>query len=368
VAKNYYEVLGIPKSASVDEVKKAFRALAHKYHPDKKTGDVEKFKELNEAYSILSNDKKRAEYDSYGRVFNEAGGNGNSQSGFRGQGSGTEGFDFSQFQNGFQGNFEGFDFGDIFGDIFGGGGGQGNGRSRGRDISIDIEIPFIDSVFGTERKILFKKTALCLTCNGSGAKAGSEVIVCSTCNGKGQIHETKRSFMGAFSTVKTCTVCHGTGKMPKEKCATCHGYGVHERQEEISVAIPAGMNDGEMIRMTGGGEAVAGGVAGDLYIKVHIKAHPEFKKEGSNLVTDIKVKLTDAILGAEYVLKTLEGDLSVAIPEGISFGEVLRVKGKGVVIGKGKRGDLLIKLHIQLPTKLSKDSKRVVEELREKGI
>lgn len=363
MAKNYYEILGIAKGATPDEIKKAFRTLAHKYHPDKKTGDVEKFKELNEAYSVLSNEKKRAEYDSYGRVFNEAGGNGSSQGGFQG----GAGFDFSQFQNGFQGNFQGFDFGDIFGDIFGGQQ-QGSGHPRGRDISIDIEIPFADSVFGTERKILFKKTALCLTCSGSGAKAGSEMVICTTCNGKGQIHETKRSFMGSFSSVKTCSVCRGSGKMAKDKCATCHGHGVHERQEEISVAIPAGMNDGEMIRMTGGGEAVASGTAGDLYIKVHIKPHPDFKKEGGNLVTDMKVKLSDAILGAEYKLKTLDGDLVVAIPEGATFGEILRVKGKGVVLGKGKRGDLLIKVHIQLPTKLSKETKRIVEDLREKGV
>ncbi len=363
MAKNYYEILGVPKGASADEIKKAFRVLAHKYHPDKKTGDAEKFKELNEAYSVLSNEKKRAEYDSYGRVFNEAGGNGSQQGGFQG-GAGFEGFDFSGFQNG---NFQGFDFGDIFGDIFGGAT-HGGGRPRGRDISIDIEILFADSVFGTERKILFKKTAVCLTCSGSGAKAGSEMIICTTCNGKGQVHETKRSFMGSFSSVKTCSVCRGSGKMPKDKCQTCHGHGVHERQEEISVAIPAGMNDGEMIRMTGGGEAVAGGTSGDLYIKVHIKPHPDFKKEGANLVTDMKVKLTDAILGAEYKLKTLDGDLAVVIPEGVTFGEILQVKGKGVVLGKGKRGDLLIKVRIQLPTKLSKESKKIVEELREKGV
>lgn len=365
MAKNYYEILGIPKSASADEIKKAFRTLAHKYHPDKKTGDAEKFKELNEAYSVLSNEKKRTEYDSYGRVFNESGGNGSTQGGFQG-GAGFEGFDFSQFQNGFQGNFQGFDFGDIFGDIFGGG--QGRGRVRGRDISIDIEIPFSESIFGTERKILFKKTATCNTCSGSGAKAGSEMIICSTCNGKGQIHETKRSFMGAFSSVTTCSSCRGGGKMPKDKCQTCHGHGVHERQEEISVTIPAGMNDGEMIRMTGAGEAVAGGTSGDLYIKVHIKSHPDFKKEGANLVTDLKVKLTDAILGAEYTIKTLDGDLSVSIPEGVSFGEILRVKGKGVVVGKGKRGDLLIKVSIQLPSKLSRESKKIIEELRENGV
>jgi molecular chaperone DnaJ len=363
MAKNYYEILGVPKGASADEIKKAFRTLAHKYHPDKKTGDTEKFKELNEAYSVLSNEKKRAEYDSYGRVFNDAGGNGSSQGGFQG-GAGFDGFDFSQFQNG---NFQGFDFGDIFGDIFGGGQ-QGGGRPRGRDISIDIEIPFADSVFGTERKILFKKTALCNSCNGSGAKSGSEMITCTTCNGKGQIHETKRSFIGSFNTVKTCSSCHGTGKMPKEKCQTCHGHGVHERQEEISVTIPAGINNGEMIRMTGGGEAVSGGTSGDLYIKVHINPHPDFKKEGGNLVTDMKVKLTDAILGAEYKLKTLDGDLAVEIPEGVAFGEILRVKGKGVVMGKGKRGDLLIKIHIQLPTKLSKENKKSIEELRERGV
>ncbi len=194
------------------------------------------------------------------------------------------------------------------------------------------------------------------------------MVTCSICNGKGKIHETKRSFLGSFSSVRTCEICHGGGKVPKEKCATCHGVGILEKQEEIVVEVPPGISDGEMIRMSGGGEAVQGGVPGDLYIKIHVKRHPVFRKEGTNLVMDLNVKLSDALLGAEHVIQTLDGDIRVKIPESISFGEILRVRGKGIPVGKGKRGDLLIRIHIQLPAKLTKDAKALIQELRDKGV
>ena len=195
------------------------------------------------------------------------------------------------------------------------------------------------------------------------------MVTCTTCNGKGKIHETKRSFIGAFSTVRTCETCNGRGQVPKEKCHTCRGLGIRKKEEEIGVKIPAGIDDGEMIRLTGAGEAVANGVSGDLYIKVHVKRHPIYKKEGANLVTDLTIKLSTALLGGEYTLTTLEGDtLSVKIPQGVSFGEILRIKNKGVPIEKGKRGDLLIRLHIQLPSKLSKEAAHLVSELKKEGI
>jgi len=355
MAKDYYNILGVDKKASTDDIKKAFRKLAHKYHPDKKGGDTDKFKEVNEAYSVLSDDKKRAEYDSYGRVFSDA-------SGGAGQGP-FGGFDFSGFANG--AGVEGFDLGDIFGEFFAGGRTR---ETRGRDISVDIELPFSESIFGTERKILLAKTSKCDNCGGSGAAKGSHLETCTTCNGRGKIHETKRSIFGSFSSVTTCNICRGKGKVPKEKCATCHGLGVYRKDEEIALRIPAGIEDGEVIRLSGGGEAVSGGPAGDLYVKIHVKRHPLFTKEGSNLTTNLSIKLSTALLGGDYRLQTLDGDMTVKIPAGVSIGEILRVRGKGVPVDKNKRGDLLIKLSIELPTKLSKEAQHLVEELKKEGV
>lgn len=371
MAKDYYKILGVEKNANEEEIKKAFRKLAHQYHPDKNKGNesaVQKFKEASEAYSVLSDQKKRAEYDTYGQTF--AGGTGPSAS----SGQGFGGFDFSGF-NGGQGGFDfsqngfEFDIGDIFGDFFGGGS-RGSSRQavRGRDISIDVELPFSEAIFGTSRKILLNKTSLCDSCGGTGAERGTEMQTCSACNGKGKVHETKRSFLGNISTVRVCEVCDGKGKVPKTKCSTCRGNGVVKRQEEVSVNIPAGINDGEMIRLSGSGEAVASGTPGDLYIKVHVKRHPLFRKEGVDLTTDLTLKLSSALLGEEYALQTLDGEIKVKIPEGVSHGEILRIKGKGVPYEKGRRGDLLIHIHIKLPSKLSKESRRMVEELRKEGI
>jgi len=365
--KNYYEILGITKGADKEEIKKAFRKLAHKYHPDKKGGDAEKFKEISEAYGILSDDKKRAEYDTYGRVFSDGSGGPGGPGGFNGD---FGGFDFSQFTQGFggQNGFSAeFDLGDIFGDFFGGGNGRQRAR-RGRDISIDIEIPFKESIFGTERNILLTKNSVCERCTGNGAEPGSSLKTCGTCNGKGKIHETKRSFIGTFSNVRPCNTCHGSGQIPEKKCSTCHGMGVLKRESEISVKIPSGINDGEMIRLSGAGEAIPGGAPGDLYIKIHVKPDPNFRKEGSNLVMDLHVKLSTALLGGEYTVKTLDGDIQVKVPENVSFNEILRIRGKGVPTDKNHRGDLLIKLHIDLPTKLSKEAKKLIESLRHEGI
>ncbi|MAF59515.1 MAG: molecular chaperone DnaJ [Candidatus Pacebacteria bacterium] len=352
--KDYYEILGVDKKASKEDIKKAFRKLAHQYHPDKKDGNEARFKEASDAYSVLSDDKKRAEYDAYGRVFSGAGG---AQGG-----AGFDGFDFSGFQ---QGGFEDFDIGDIFGDIFGGGRER---QRRGRDISIDLTISFKDSVFGIERKILVTKTSNCEVCEGSGAESGSEMESCNACNGKGQIHETRSSLLGTFTSVRTCTTCGGAGKVPKVKCKSCKGHGVLRKEQEIAVAIPAGINDGEMIRLTGAGEALKGAVSGDLYIKIHVEPHERFRKEGNNLVTELSVKLSDALLGSDYSLETLEGAITVKVPAGVSVGEILRVRGKGIPNRAGVRGDLLIKIKVPLPKKLSRSAKKKVEELREEGI
>lgn len=356
--KDYYEVLGIDKKASRDDIKKAFHKLAHKYHPDKTNGDSEKFKEVSEAYSILSDDKKRAEYDSYGRNF---GGNGGGGFG----GFNAQDFDFSQFQDAFTGGgFGGFDFGEVFGDFF-----QGGARTRrGRDISIDLEVSFKESVFGTTRKVLLTKTAQCETCKGNGAEPGTTLETCKKCNGSGKIHETTNSFFGSISMTRPCAECHGAGQVPKQKCHTCRGEGVYKKQEEMEIMVPAGISGGEMIRLQGGGEAIAQGASGDLYVKIHVSADPRFKKEGSNLVTELSVKLSDALLGKEYKIQTLDGEETVEIPQGVSHGEVITIKNKGVPTGRGKRGDLYVKVRITLPQKLSKSAKNLVEKLREEGI
>ncbi len=351
MSKDYYSVLGVEKNASKDEIKKAFRKLAHQYHPDKKGGNEGKFKEVNEAYNILSNDQKRKEYDTYGHAFGNAGGFG--------------GFDFSQFNQGATQGFNDFDLGDIFGEFFGGRRGR---AKRGSDISVDIEVNFYDSIFGTERKIILNKTSYCENCKGSGAEKNSEMENCKTCNGKGRIHETTKSFFGTFTTEKECRECHGVGEIPKKKCRTCGGHGLIKKQEEISIKIPVGIEDGQMIRLSGAGEAIRGGVSGDLYVKVHIRRDQNFIKEGNNLVTTLNIKVTDALLGGEYTLNTLDGKLKVKIPEGVSFGETLRIKGKGVPMSGNSRGDLLIKINIELPKKLSKKAKKELEDLREEGL
>lgn len=350
MSKDYYKILGVDKKASKEDVKKAFRKLAHKYHPDKKGGDEKKFKEASEAYAVLSDDKKRAEYDAYGRTFNGAGG--------------TGGFDFSGFQQGGF-DFQDFDFGDIFGDFFGG---TGQRQKRGRDISIDVEVDFKDSIFGTKRKVLLTKATTCDVCSGGGAKPGTKMKLCSTCNGVGQVNETRSSIFGSFSSARVCPTCYGKGEVPETPCAKCGGDGVVNEQVEINVDIPAGIENGQMIRLTGMGEAVAGGVPGDLYVKVHIGTHPTLKKQGENLTMNLNVKLSDALLGAEYKIETLDGTLKLKIPENTRYGDTLRVRDRGVPITARKRGDLLIKIQIDLPKKLSKKAKKLLKELQDEGI
>ncbi len=366
--RDFYETLGVSKNASKDEIKKAFRNLAHKYHPDKKGGDEKKFKEVSEAYSILSDDKKRAEYDTYGRVFSGtgsggAGGSGFDPSGFSGFSQGFGGFDFSNFSSG---GAE-FDIGDIFGDLFGRAS-SGRQSNRGRDISIDVELSFQESVFGAERRILLHKNSACGRCKGTGAEPGVGEKTCSSCNGRGKIRETKRSFIGQISTSRVCDKCDGLGRVPEKFCSECAGAGIVKKQEEVIVKIPPGIEDGEMIRLSGAGEAIGRGISGDLYVKVHVKKHPIFRKEGENLAMDLSVKLSSALLGDEYKIETLEGPITLKVPEGIRHGEILRVRGKGVLVDRNKRGDLMVHIKINLPAKLSRDQKKLVEELKKGGI
>lgn len=362
MGKDYYNVLGVDRKASQDEIKKAFRKLAHKYHPDKGGQDESRFKEITEAYSVLSDDKKRREYDNYGQAFPGGGGRQQQQQG------GFGGFDFSQFQQGFGNGGVEFDFSDIFGDVFGGRGGGRSAEPRGRDISMDIELPFADAVLGTKRTVLIGRVSTCEVCSGSGGKPGTELETCKTCNGAGRVHEMRNSILGQFSSVRVCTTCDGLGKIPKEKCPECKGHGVRRKEVEIAINIPSGIDDGEMIRLTGQGEAVKGGVSGDLYVKVHVKPHEVFRREGMNLVMDLPVKLTDALLGTTVPVQTIDGKtLDVKIPPMKKAAELLRIRDKGVPVD-GARGDLIIRLTVALPQKLSGKAKAAVDELKNEGL
>ncbi len=356
--KDYYTILGITKTASKDEVKRAFRKLATKYHPDKKTGDEVKFKEISEAYSILSDDKKRAEYDAYGRSYS-------------GGGSPNQGpFGWGGFQGGFNAQNVEFDLNDIFenfGDIFGGGARSGKRQSRGNDISVDIELAFKESVFGSKRSLKLMKNNTCSTCTGTGAEKGTEMTTCSVCNGNGKVRETRQSILGNFTTVRECAACGALGKMPKVKCPDCHGKGIRKVEDQIDINIPAGIEHGEMIRMTGRGEAVQGGVPGDLYIKVHVAPHQTIVRDGKNLLSNLPVKLTDALLGNTYGVETLDGIVKIKIPEGVKHGEMLRIRERGVP-SDGGRGDFLVKIHVDIPKKLSRTARKLVEDLQKEGL
>ena len=248
------------------------------------------------------------------------------------------------------------------------GGGRGGREKRGRDISIDIELSFKEAVFGVDlggRRIIKRKSK---ECDGDGAKKGTDLATCGTCDGQGKVQEAKQTVFGAFSTTRACDTCYGRGKVPKEKCKKCDGAGVTRVEEEVPVAVPAGINDGEMMRLTGGGEAIPGGTAGDLYVRVHVKGDSRFTKEGYDLIMPLSIKLTDALLGSSQKIETLDGELTLKIPQGVTFGEKLRIKNKGVPKRGSSRGDLYVKIDVQIPGKLSRSAKKAAETLRDEGI
>ncbi len=374
MAKDYYKTLGVSKGASQDEIKKAFRKLAHEHHPDKNPQNADKFKEITEAYSVLSDDSKRAQYDQFGSAgpgFSGGGGfSGNGAGGFGGFGD----FDFSNFSGGFgQGGFSQdgveFDLGDIFGSVFGGGRNSSKKQRRGRDIEIRIEIDFKSSIFGKEEEIIVSKDTTCKHCDGTRGEPHSHFDDCSNCHGTGTVYEIKRTFFGQMQNAKTCDKCFGTGKIPKEKCHKCKGAGTVHDTEKINIIIPPGINNGDTLRVQGKGESVTGGASGDLYVKLHVKKHAKIIKEEFNLIYPLEIKLTDAVLGADINIEALDGDMILTIPAGIQSGEMLRVKGRGVPMDNraSRRGDLLFKISINIPKKLSKDAKKLLEELRGEG-
>lgn len=350
--RDYYELLGIPRNAKKEEIKKAYHKLAHKYHPDKSGGDAEKFKEINEAYQILTNDKKRAEYDRYGRVFSDwNGGNGGEES---------EGFNF--------GGFEGFDLSDIFENFFGGGGTRRQKTERGRDIFIDIEITFKETAYGTKRRVVLNKPSLCDICHGSGAEPNTEILACEVCGGTGQIKEIRKSLFGTITSLAECTKCKGNGKIPKEYCKNCRGAGVIKKSEEITIEIPAGIENGEMIKVTGKGEVVTRGINGDLYIKVHVAKDAVFSREGHNILMNLDIPISQAILGGERIVNLFGESLKIKIPQGIDSEDILKIRGKGIVYNNKARGDLLIRAKVRTPKKLSKKARELIEELKKEGI
>lgn len=355
MSKDYYKTLGIEKNASKDEIKKAFHKMAHKYHPDKAGGDEAKFKEVNEAYQTLSDDQKRAQYDQFGS-------DGPQMGGFGG-GAGFDGFDFSGFSQG--GGFE-FDLGDMFEGMFGGG--RQSRNRRGNDLQTSLNIDFKDSVFGVEKEIKITKPSTCNTCKGDGATPGTKLETCSVCNGNGVVRNIQRTILGSIATNQTCTKCHGSGKVPKDPCKTCHGSGVVKDTRTIKLSVPAGIQNGETLRLSGMGEAISGGPSGDLYVHISVSPHKSIKRKGADLYTSLDIKLTDALLGSQYAVETLDGSIPVTVPAGTKIGSTIVLKEKGVPVGKSKRGNFVVELNIKLPEKLSKEAKAIIEELKKEGI
>lgn len=355
---DYYKVLGIEKGASDEEIKKAYRKLAHKYHPDKKGGDEKKFKEINEAYQVLSDKQKRAQYDQFGQTFQ-----GGSQAG--GQGQGFGGFDFS----GFGGQAGGGEWEDIFSDIFGGGfGGRGQARQKtGKDIQMDVEISFEEMVKGASRDVKLYKGVKCDICNGSGGEPGAKEETCSTCKGSGKIKKTVNSFFGTFAQVVVCDTCKGKGKTYSKKCHKCGGDGRIKEEQTINIEIPEGIYDGQTISLRGQGEAgEMGAPAGDLFVVVHVKPHKKFKRENNNIFSKEHISFAQAALGDKIDVNTIEGNVKMKIPSGTQSGELFRIRDKGVPSLEGRgRGDHLVEIVVDVPKKLSRDQKRIVQQLKD---
>ena len=349
--RDFYDILGVNRDASEEEIKKAYRKLAMKHHPDRNPDNPkseEHFKEAKEAYEILSDGQKRAAYDQYGH----AGVDPQSGMGGGGFGGGTGGFSDA--------------FGGIFDEIFGGGGGRSGGRSnvyRGADLRYNLEITLEQAAFGTETKIRIPTMEACEPCKGTGAKAGTQPKTCPTCQGSGQV----RIQQGFFSIQQTCPKCHGTGKFIAEPCGSCHGAGRVKQHKTLAVKIPAGVDEGDRIRLSGEGEhGVNGGPSGDLYVQIHLKAHPVFQREQNDLHCEMPISFTTAALGGEIEIPTLDGAANLKIPAETQSGKIFRLRGKGI---KGVRshnhGDLLCHVVVETPVNLTDRQKELLRELDE---
>ena len=356
--RDYYEVLGVSRSASATEIKKAYRKLALQYHPDKNPGDKEaeeKFKEAAEAYDVLSNDDKRRRYDQYGHA-----GVGGGAGGFGG-GMSMEDI-FSHFGDIF-GNFGGF--GGFSG--FGGGGGRARRVNRGSNLRVKVKLTLEEIATGVEKKIKVKKYVACSHCHGSGAKDGTSYTTCSTCNGSGQVTRVQNTILGQMQTTSTCPACEGEGKIIKEKCSHCNGEGVQLSEEVIQLNIPAGVAEGMQLSLSGQGNAARrGGINGDLIVLIEEQEHPQLVRDGNDLLYNVFVSFPEAVLGDSAEIPTLEGKVKVKVEPGTQPGKILRLRGKGLpdVNGYGK-GDLLVKVNVWIPKTLSKEDKKIVEKLKD---
>lgn len=356
--RDYYEVLGVGKNASADDIKKAYRKKALQYHPDRNPGDKEaeaKFKECNEAYEVLSNSEKKALYDQYG--FAGVDPNFNPNAGFGG-GFGGGGF----------GGFD--DLGDIFGSIFGGGStrrANPNGPRRGENIGTQLDITFEEAAFGTEKEVSVSRVEDCPRCSGTGCADGTQPETCPNCGGSGQVRTTQ-NFMGmTMQSTAACPKCGGRGKIIKTPCSTCKGKGKVRHTQKINVKIPAGVDEGQTVRVRGEGSAGAnGGPAGDLLVEIYIKEHPLFRRDGVNVLCEMPITFTQAALGAEIEVPTLDGRVRYNVPEGTQTGTTFRLRGKGIPYVNSKtRGDQLVTVVVETPTKLTREQKELLRKLDE---
>ncbi len=335
--KDYYAILGVAKSASDEEIKKAFRRLAHEHHPDK-GGDAQKFKDINEAYQVLGDKQKRATYDRFGSAAFENGGMG------AGGPGGFGGFDF--------GNFQGQDFGDlgdILGEMFGFGGVGGRGRrttNRGKDIEVDVDLTFKEAAFGVDRTIRLFKHVTCSRCKGEGAEPGTKIVTCPTCQGSGQVRQAQRTLFGTVQTATVCPTCHGRGKKPEKECNLCRGLGVERREEKVEVHVPAGIDNDQILKIDGQGEAAPyGGQPGDLFLRMHVKPDPRFERDGNDIHSEVVVPFSTLALGGTITIETLDGPTPLKIPEGTSAETVFTLKGQGIPYLRSRgRGNHLVRV------------------------
>lgn len=355
--KNYYDILGVSKTATDEEIKTAYRKLAKKYHPDLNPGDKEaeaKFKEINQAFEVLGDSTKRKNYDMYGSE--------NGQAGFSGFGTGG-------FEN-FSSNFGGFE--DIFSSFFGGGftgrNSNPNARTRGADIQVSMKLSFVEAAFGCEKTINITRNETCEECHGTGAKNGSEYETCKTCGGMGKVRVTQNSLFGKMVTEQVCPDCKGTGKTIKSKCEKCKGNGKIKQTRSIDVAIPGGIDDGQVITLKGQGEAGNnGGPSGDLQVIIMVEKHKTLKRQGFDVFAEVPIKFTESLLGGQIEIEGINEKLKLTIPELSQTGSVIILRGKGTkVLNKNSYGDFYAKLVVEMPKSLDKEQKKLVEELSNK--
>lgn len=362
--KDYYQILGVEKSASQEDIKKAYRKLAHKYHPDK-GGDENKFKEVSEAYQVLSDKDKRAQYDQFGHVF-EGGQQPGWDFGF------GPGFDFESMKGKFGQGFDPGDLGDIFGEIFGfGGGRRKQDFKRGKDIEIEMELNLEEILKTQEKEISLYRAVKCSRCDGQGAEPGTKINECFSCRGTGSVQQIKKTIFGSVTRMTVCPECGGEGQKPDKPCNVCKGEGRIEKEEKIKIFVPAGVDSNQLIKIEGRGEAGRkGGKAGDLYIRIFVKKHPIFQRKGDDLFVSMPVSFSQAALGAEIEVPTLAGKkIELKVPAGTESGKVLRISGKGIPhFSTYGTGSMFVRLTVSTPKKLSKKQKEILEKLKEEGL